>query len=450
MADRERVSDQDTFDQLSDILIALFPEGTIKRISEADVQDFVEEFGTSCARNDLVVDTSSGLIIAVLSNGSRQIVGGLALNPNGPVTDATIRFAGKITETFVNDLRAAPRKGQDNELWISLQATLFSRAIAKFSSFHTEIFTRWILMFEAASHLRYEGQKFCGRLILVKKKEWINENSALSFIPFENNIPLSEILFDQKWTRSLMTSEDTCIVGYGHDRGIIGIAITTGIVNSDTGTNFSPHQDLENWCSSLIDGTIGFLITPVGDLFIIQPDGTWFIKSQGRWRIANGNDLQRAIAPHMNDELSTVISRLAQDLSFEGQGALFCILDQPELIKELVPDHLISSQTNQGLRSICNRIEIENVDHQKLVMGAATIDGSVIFGSAGKLLDLACMIGDPSEEALRRCGLNQKQRFEGSRETAAWNASLYGTSIKVSEDGPISVFRFGKKIFQVG
>lgn len=37
-----------------------------------------------------------------------------------------------------------------------------------------------------------------------------------------------------------------------------------------------------------------------------------------------------------------------------------------------------------------------------------------------------------------------------SRTTAAWNASIYGIGIKISEDGPISIFRHSKLISKIG
>jgi hypothetical protein len=42
------------------------------------------------------------------------------------------------------------------------------------------------------------------------------------------------------------------------------------------------------------------------------------------------------------------------------------------------------------------------------------------------------------------------KRFSGARSTAAWNASLYGIAIKVSEDGPINIYRYGKLKSHIG
>ena len=60
------------------------------------------------------------------------------------------------------------------------------------------------------------------------------------------------------------------------------------------------------------------------------------------------------------------------------------------------------------------------------------------------------MISDPTPIALSLAGLTDKARFPGARSTAAWNASVYGISIKISEDGPITVYRKGKRILQTG
>jgi DNA integrity scanning protein DisA with diadenylate cyclase activity len=60
------------------------------------------------------------------------------------------------------------------------------------------------------------------------------------------------------------------------------------------------------------------------------------------------------------------------------------------------------------------------------------------------------MIGQPTDTKLKQAGLAKLERFSGARSTAAWNASIYGIAIKVSEDGPISIFRQGKLIAQIG
>ena len=60
------------------------------------------------------------------------------------------------------------------------------------------------------------------------------------------------------------------------------------------------------------------------------------------------------------------------------------------------------------------------------------------------------MIGEPTTPECVAAGQNAMQRFPGARTTAAWNASIFGVAIKISEDGPISIFERGEVILQLG
>jgi hypothetical protein len=59
------------------------------------------------------------------------------------------------------------------------------------------------------------------------------------------------------------------------------------------------------------------------------------------------------------------------------------------------------------------------------------------------------MIGEPSQTVLSACGVSKLVRFPCARSTAAWNASLYGLAIKVSEDGPITMYKSGNLVGQM-
>jgi hypothetical protein len=68
----------------------------------------------------------------------------------------------------------------------------------------------------------------------------------------------------------------------------------------------------------------------------------------------------------------------------------------------------------------------------------------------GHVMDAACMVGEPDSHALAVAEQAGLKRFEGARTTAAWNASVFGGAIKVSEDGLISLFVRGKLVGSMG
>lgn len=85
-----------------------------------------------------------------------------------------------------------------------------------------------------------------------------------------------------------------------------------------------------------------------------------------------------------------------------------------------------------------------------MLKNIAAIGGALVIDKKGKVIDVACMISDPSDEELRSNGLSSRERFSGARSTAAWNASIFGLALKVSEDGPVTVYRKGKRVLQIG
>ena len=123
--------------------------------------------------------------------------------------------------------------------------------------------------------------------------------------------------------------------------------------------------------------------------------------------------------------------------------------DEPELEK-LVPDHASGNRVNGPLRRTASALSIEQVDHRRLLTAAAEVDGALVLSTGGGVLDVACMIGEPSNEKLQAGGLDHLSRFSGARETAAWNASLYGGAIKVSADGPILIYVRGRLVGRLG
>ena len=68
----------------------------------------------------------------------------------------------------------------------------------------------------------------------------------------------------------------------------------------------------------------------------------------------------------------------------------------------------------------------------------------------GRVLDIACMVGVSKEKISEKYGNSPRPTYSGARTTAARESSLYGTSIKVSEDGPISIWHHGDLIAEVG
>ena len=450
MPTSDRATNEATADEFQRQLAALFPEATVvyRTLTELKALDS-SLLQHSATRSDVIVHSGEQALTAVVRSSSLGPMYGFTLNMNRQYDIHERRFARFYARVFNDDLKTAPLWGPDEELWLSLQQTRHSRTIGRFSPFHTPIFIKWLRTFENAQSLRYEGTQFSIQLVLTKQIEWIRNNEAAEFVKFPQAMTLAAALFEEKWTRALAAEGDVALVGLGHDRGIVGV-MCPNTQPSGSSTIIAPHSDLSGLCNALVGGTMAFVASTKGDLHVIFPNGATFVKTQGQWALFNLHSLERALLADLPANVARSVARLTFDLSYEGRGALFCFLEDASEIGEIVPDHSIKDRSNRPLRLTSRKLDVNQVGHRKILKRVATIDGAIIFDFMGRVLDSACMISDPSDAALSSAGLTERIRFPGARSTAAWNASIYGISVKVSEDGPITVYRKGRRVLQTG
>ncbi|HAS88329.1 MAG TPA: hypothetical protein DCS48_03360 [Desulfovibrio sp.] len=100
--------------------------------------------------------------------------------------------------------------------------------------------------------------------------------------------------------------------------------------------------------------------------------------------------------------------------------------------------NLKSRIAGQSLRALADTGELERV---------LMTDGLSVVDDKFKILRDCNMIVDTSIAQIKT---SSKEPDGGGRTTAVKAASFYGAAIKVSEDGPISVYRDGRKIYSLG
>jgi hypothetical protein len=197
-------------------------------------------------------------------------------------------------------------------------------------------------------------------------------------------------------------------------------------------------------------GTVVIVTSEYGDMFVSLANGMTFVKSQGRWRYQNHQATESLLATKLPPSVATSAIRLALNCSFDRVGALFVFVDPESELRTIVPDHGQNEQVAGALRKTVKALTIENPYDRRLISAAARADGAIILNHDGRVLDAACMVSEPSSEMLARHGITELKRFSGARTTAAWNASISGLAIKVSEDGPIDVYSEGSQMAKMG
>lgn len=181
------------------------------------------------------------------------------------------------------------------------------------------------------------------------------------------------------------------------------------------------------------------------------------------WRYLN-QELVRTKLFELEPSLADVNRNLWQvtlRLSERKQGGIIFIIRDPDVLAEICQPAELTLNTRSRLERLGlseptefseRRITpkeyvleqyrdhtIEQIDTEVLV-SFARIDGALVVTDQGKLLGFGVILRPPGDG---------KHKVEvGARTLAARLASQYGLAIKISEDGPVTVYHQGKKIIE--
>ncbi len=149
----------------------------------------------------------------------------------------------------------------------------------------------------------------------------------------------------------------------------------------------------------------------------------------------------------MNPSLALRLFQVALDLADAREGALFCVLRDPEeAVPQLVApgDRLdlparpeMAATLPVSRREILHLLEGRTAtDLDPSVLSTlASLDGAIVVDREGQLLAAGAILRHPPSQELEQGGF-----IEGARTTAAMAASKFGPVLKVSEDGEITFY----------
>jgi hypothetical protein len=446
----DRIKSSATIQQLTEELLIAFPRAVATPSPTRTEEPPHLNPANQDSRSHVTWEASRGLLHAVLYGADEDpSTVTISLRPVQPPHAIDLKLANAYVRVFNEDVRATPNLLRHQELWETLAASRVPRAIARLTAFSTTPFLSWLTTMEAATHLRYEGVPFRSIVLMSKQHEWISGPVGDGYIAFKRPLGFSQALIEEKWIRAISASTEVGLHGLGHSGNIVGIVALSTDASISSGGAVLPTE-LQPIASLVRAGTMAFVCAPNGDLYVVLPSGAVFVKSQGSWHYQNFSSFQSLLSKYVPQPIAQPLLRLLLDLSYKRKGALFCVPADLSTVEQLVPDHTNSRRANFALRQAVSGLQIDTKAHRKVLLAAAAVDGAIVISNAGAVVDVACMIGEPGPEALAHSGHSQLTRFAGARSTAAWNASIYGLGIKVSEDGPISVFSKGHLVGQLG
>jgi DisA bacterial checkpoint controller nucleotide-binding len=206
--------------------------------------------------------------------------------------------------------------------------------------------------------------------------------------------------------------------------------------------------------ATLCGGHVCLILSPNGEVKIYSDGVPVFRFLDGKWRLVDARyryEMWKNAIGHT--ELAERLFAVALNLTESRRGALFVVLDDPDSAQTLVsqPD-LLEHMNHQLLADgISSKDQLHYLLRDKSIFdfpstvleNVARIDGAVVLTSRAQLLAFGAILHHQStEEAINR-------PVEGGRTTAAIAASRYGTVLKISEDGLISMYRAGRCLWEM-
>jgi DNA integrity scanning protein DisA with diadenylate cyclase activity len=212
------------------------------------------------------------------------------------------------------------------------------------------------------------------------------------------------------------------------------------------------------------DGHICLVLTPAQEIKVFAEGTLAFAFSDARWRLL---DIPtkfaawcKAVGQACPRTLAERIFQAALNLSEDRRGALFVVLRNPDvsipqliaptdrIIEEVVaddphdPDNLSPRLAKRALHHAFRNQSLIDLD-PTVLESVAGIDGAVVTDLDGRLLTFG---------AILRIGpdaLKVARAVEGARTLAALAASYHGPVLKVSEDGFLTMFLGGRRVWEM-
>ena len=316
-----RAARDETWDEFARNLESLFPDARTSVLTEAETSEAWEAVHGSQHKLMRQSADKRSLILFILNVERNAPTRSIKLEFLREYTAQELKLAHSFARVFDQDLQVdASQYG--NELWIGLQQGRFSRAIARFTSFSTDMFLSWLRTMENATNLTYEGRPFSTHLLLTWQPDYVIVPAGANFIGFAEPIQRESGLLGEKWIRALTHSGEVALVA-GKRQGIIGTLVIDRAVSIPPDVPVL-HEDLAYLTSFIKGGVALITATASGDLYVVFPEGATFVNRQGRWRYLNWQILFEKVAGYVPELAAKAIANLALSLSFER--GLYCVL----------------------------------------------------------------------------------------------------------------------------
>jgi DNA integrity scanning protein DisA with diadenylate cyclase activity len=216
--------------------------------------------------------------------------------------------------------------------------------------------------------------------------------------------------------------------------------------------------------ATLTGGHVCLLLTPAQEMKVLANGTLAFSFSDARWRlldIQNKFDAwSRAVSATCSTDLARRLFRAALNLGEDRKGAIFVVLRDPassvplliahpdRIVEEVPaddpddPENLSPRLAKRSLHHIVRGQKLTDLD-ETVLEALAGLDGAVVTDHDGRLITFGAILRIAPE------ALKIARAVEGARTLAAVAASYYGPVLKVSEDGFITMYLGGRRVWEL-
>lgn len=206
------------------------------------------------------------------------------------------------------------------------------------------------------------------------------------------------------------------------------------------------------------------VLSPAQEIKVFAGGTMVFAFSDARWRLL---DIPtkfatwcEAVGAARPADLAARLFQAALNLSENRDGALFVVLrDAPRALPQLVapadrivaevaaddpldPDNLSPRKAKKALHHLVWGQDLDTLD-ASVLESLAGLDGAVVTDRAGRLLAFGAILRITPESILAA------RAVEGARTVAALAASYHGPVLKVSQDGFLTMYLAGRRVWEL-
>jgi hypothetical protein len=225
-----------------------------------------------------------------------------------------------------------------------------------------------------------------------------------------------------------------------------------------------PRPYLSHAKSTRSDGHVCLVLTPAQEIKVFAEGTLMFSFSDARWRLLDIPSKFAvwcaAVGRSGWPNLAAAIFQAALNLGEARLGALFVVLRNPELsVPALIapadqlpteiadddpedPENLSPKRAKRALHHVVRGMNLADLD-PSVLEAIAGVDGAVATDLDGRLLTFGAILRIAPET------LELGRAVQGARTLAGLAASLHGPVIKVSEDGYLTMFLKGRRVWDL-